>query len=143
RAEKEGESAKAFVTAEVNAGNTTLIQPITYESSAEAAVLQQLVVSNNIEEVEKADIESYVNTEVADGIESDTALATDMAYDLVDRSAAAEEFESVVGVDVGADREDEIDQIKFNAQTELETRLYASAAGEGTVVAFNNFIEPI
>ncbi|HEX6982264.1 MAG TPA: hypothetical protein VF181_05845 [Balneolaceae bacterium] len=143
QAEKEGETAKAFVTPQVETGTTVLVQPITFESSAEANVYQQLIAGGNAESVEKADIEAYVITEVALDIESDSALAANLASALVARAAANTEFYTTLGVEVSEEQRDEIRRIKLDAQTELENRLYASAGEEGNVAAFDDFIETI
>lgn len=141
-AESEGETAMAFVTSALESGSTVIIQPITFESTAEAAVNRQVVADGNTETVHKADIEVFVNTETAVDIESDSALAAQMATALNGRAATRGELYNALDVNYNQERRDEIRQIKLEAQTELENRLYASITGS-PVGAFDDFVETL
>lgn len=142
-AENEGETAKTFVTSEVESGVTVLVQPITYESSAEADVYQQLIAADNTEPVEKADIETFVNAKVAVDLENDSTLASEVAAGLSARAATIAEFYNALEVDVSEEQRDEIQQIKLDAQTKLENRLHALSGEQGAVGIFEDFIETV
>lgn len=139
-AENEGERAKSYVTSPVERGGTARIQPINYESTSEATVYQQLIVQGNDDVVTNADIEAVVNNAVALEIERDSSLSSEVASALVAKEQAKDEFYESQGIDMSQDQADEIDEIKVDAQIELENRL-STTNEQGVDDAVNAFLE--
>lgn len=83
-----GQTTKAFVISNAKNGETIVVQPITFESSAETAVYQQVIANGDADEVTKADIEVAVGANVAADIESNSHEAVELAQALEASSEA-------------------------------------------------------
>ncbi|MBN2731787.1 MAG: hypothetical protein JXR26_05070 [Balneolaceae bacterium] len=142
-AESEGETAKAFVTGNVQNGSSFTVQPISFESSAEAEVFQNLVANGNAGVVTKADIEITVKNDIAADIQSNAQNATDIAAALVSSAEAKARFYAEKGVEISQEQRDQIVQIKQEAQVQLATALHAATSTEEQQAAFEAFLQAV
>lgn len=142
-AESNGETAKAFVTAQLEGGSRAEVQPITFESTSEASVFQEVVANGDANVVSKADIEAFVNTEVAQDIESNTEFAADVAAALAARAQVKAEAYSEEGEERSEEQMESILQTKTEAMLELESRLNAATSTEEEEAAFDAFLETV
>lgn len=142
-AESNGKTAKTFVTAEVESGTTAEVQPISFESSAETDIYQEITANGDADVVTKADIEATVNTSVAQDIESNVQNAAALAAALASQAKAKAEFYSEQGIEVTEDQMNNIREIKAQAQLELESQLNAASDSSDKTEAFNSFLETV
>lgn len=142
-AEAEGESAKAFVTGNVQNGSSFTVQPISFESSAEAEVFQNLVANGNTDVVTKADIEAAVETDVAADIESNAQNAANIAAALASSAQAKAQFYAEKGVEISEDQRNQIVQIKQDAQVQLASELNAATSTDEKQTAFDTFLRTV
>ena len=142
-AESEGQSAKAFVASNVENGNTFTVQPISFESSAEADVFQNIVANGNTDLVAKADIEAAVESDVAADIEGSADNAASVASALVSSAEAKVQFYAEKGVEISEDQRQQVMQIKQEAQVQLDTELDAAANTQEEQAAFNTFMQTV
>lgn len=142
-AEKSGETAKTFVGAEVVDGSTITVQPITFESSAEADVFQNVVANGNTDIVAKADIEAKIEDDVAADIESNAQNAATIASALASSAEAKAQFYAEKGIEISEDQRQQIAQIKQNAQVQLANDLSAATNTEEKQAALDTFLETV
>lgn len=142
-AEKNGEVAKAFVGAAVESGSNITVQPITFESTAETEVFQQLVADGNSDVVAKADIEAAVGSEVAEDIESNAQNAANVAAALASSAEAKAKFYAEKSIAISDDQVQKIAEIKQNAQVQLAQELEAATSTAEKQTAFNTFLETV
>lgn len=142
-AEKNGQKAKAFLTEELESGSSVQVQPITFESSAEASVYQKVVAHGDTELVSKADIEAMVDESVAMDIESNADHAAELATALAARAEALATFYSRQGIEITNEQMDNIQQIKMQAQLELEDKLNATTSAEQQQAAIEAFLKTV
>lgn len=142
-AENNGEKAKAFVTAQLESGNTVEVQPITLESTAEAEIYQEIIANGDAGVVSKADIEAAVNGKVAQDINSNSENAADIAAALADWAEAKAEFYSEQGIEITDEQHDKIQEIKTEALLQLESQLNAITDTSEAEAAFNSFLQTV
>lgn len=140
-AQGEEQSAKAFVTGEVENGTEFTVQPITFESSAETEVFQHVVAGNNSELVTKADIEATVEAEVAQDIESNVENAANVAAGLASAAEAKAELYAERGIEFSEDVQNQVIEAKQQAQLQLESELNAATSASEKQAAFNTFLQ--
>ncbi len=142
-ASKGGQTAKAYVAAEIEDGATIAIQPITFESSAESSIYENVIASGNADIVTKANIEATVNTEVATAIESSAQSAADVAAGLAAAAQARAEFYAEQGVEVTEEQFNQIVQLKQEALVQLAAQLQAAETAEAEEAAFRTFLQTV
>lgn len=142
-AEKNGQQAKAYVTAKVESGSTVEVQPITFESSSETSVYQEVIANGDAEVVSKADIEVMVNAEVAQDIESNSDHAADVAAALAAQAEAKARFYSEQGVEITEEQRENAEETKAQAQLQLESELNATTSTEEEQAAFDSFVRTV
>lgn len=142
-AEKNGTTAKAFVTSRLESGSSVTIQPITYESTAETEVYQESHSNGDSETVTKAEIEASVTAEVAADIEGSASSASTIASSIAAAAEARAEYYSEAGVEFTTEMQEEVAQIKADAMVELENRLYAASSAEEEQAAIDAFTETV
>lgn len=142
-AESNGQTAKTFVTGQLESGSRVEVQPITYESSAETEVYQRVVANGDIEIVHKADIEATVNSEVAQDIESNSQQAANVAAALAARAEAKAQYYSDLGIELTEEQMNNISETKTEAQVKLESSLNSATNAEQKQAAFDAFLETV
>lgn len=140
-AKKDGQTAKTFVTAEINSGTIIEVQPISIESSAETEVYQHVIANGDEKVVAKADIEATVNSKVAQDIENNSDHAAEVADALAAYAKARVEFYNEQGIELTEEQLNSIEETKTEALLELESRLNSSSSTSEE--AFNTFLEKV
>lgn len=142
-AERNGETVKAFVSQELRSGVETTIQPLTFESSAEANVFAEVVANGDADVVSKADIEAVVSSEIASELRSDAEAAGNLAAGLAARAEAEAEFYADQGVEFTENQKNEALNFKAEAMAELESKLDAATSEADKEAAFDVFAETV
>lgn len=142
-AENSGQSAKTFVTSEVRSGSTVEVQPISFESSAETEVYQEVIANGDADVVAKADIEVAVQADAAADIESNTSYAAEVASAIAAKARAKADLYAEQGVEFTDDRKEQVLQAKADAQVKLESQLNAAANSEEEQAAFDTFLKTV
>ncbi len=139
-AEKNGQQAKSFVAADIESGTTVTVQPITFESSAEASVFQQVVANGDADIITKAYIEVIVDSDVAADIESSAQNAAEVAAALAAAAEAKTQFYAEKGIEISEEQQEQIVDIKQQAMVRLASELDGGAEKEA---AFQNFLQAV
>lgn len=142
-AESSGETAKAVVSSRVESGTTVTVEPITFESSAEAEVYQDVVANGNTEMVTKADVEFYVGSQAAADIESNADNAARLAAGLAAAAEARATFYAEQGIDYSEDKRQQIAEMKHEAAVRLTSELHAASSLQEKQAAINTFMQAV
>lgn len=142
-AENNGETAKTFVSGQLESGGRVEVHPITFESSAEAEVFQHIVSNGDVQVVAKADIEAMVNNRVATDIENNADRAAMVASALSARAEAEVQHYSELGIELTEEQISSIQESKAQAQAEFEAQLNATADADQREEAFEQFLEAV
>lgn len=142
-AEKEGQQWKAFLYGKLENGSSLDLKPITVESSGEASVYQHVVAKGETGLVSKADIETYIGSEAAAEIKSNTDAAVEFATALAKEAEARAKFFANQSIEVTEEQMMEIRSAKAEALANLHASLYASSDQSAKADAYNTYTEAV
>lgn len=134
---------KAVVSAEVKSGTTVYAQPLNSESTAEAEVYARLKATGKTSVVSQADVQLYLNSDVAAQIKGNTSAEDQFISCLETRSQANTQACSNSYYGITSTQIQTITDAKVQAQIAYETALYNSSDSESAAAAFVNYQKAI
>lgn len=134
---------KAVVSAEVKSGTIVYAQPLNSESTAEAEVYVQLKVTGKTSVISQADVQLYLNSDVADQIKGNTSLENQFISSLEARSQASSQACSNSYYGITSTQIQTITDAKAQAQVSYETALYNSSDSISAATAFVSYQKAI
>lgn len=141
--EQNGQTIKAFVSQELSSGSEVTVQPLTFESSAEANVFAEVVADGNTDLVTQADIAAVVTQEMSAEIMGNSEASAQMAAALAAKAEAEADFYADQGIEFTQQQKDDVMNIKADALASLEANLDAAANVEEENEAVAAFTETV
>lgn len=134
---------KAVVSAEVKGGETVYSQPLNSESTAEAEVYARLKAAGKTEVVSQADVQLYLNADIAAQIKGNASLEDQFISSLEARSQASVQACSNSNFGITSSQLQAIASAKAAAQVSYEAALYNSTSAAAESAAFMSYQKAI
>lgn len=134
---------KAVVSAEVKSGATVYSQPLNSESTTEAEVYARLKATGKSEIVTRADVQLYLNADIAAQIKGSASLEDQFISSLEARSQARTQACSSSEFGITSSQLQTIADAKVMAQVSYETALYNSSDSMSVAAAFTSYQKAI
>lgn len=134
---------QSVVSAEVKSGKTVYAQPLNSESTAEAEVYARLVATGKTNVVSQADVQLYLNSDIAAQIKGNVSLKDQFISSLEARSQASSQACSNSNYGITSSQIQTITDAKVQAQVSFETALYNSSDSISAATAFVNYQKAI
>lgn len=143
-AEKDERQWKVVIPGELEVDRNIRVKPLNDESTAEASVFQEVEAGDNGERVSKADIEFYIGSRTAAGMNEEEEGARRFAEALTAEAAARVALFAELAVDIP---EEQIEDVRF-FENEALRKLYAdldNAFGDETDIseAYTLFLDAV
>jgi len=134
---------QSVVSAEVKSGKTVYAQPLNSESTAEAEVYARLIATGKTNVVSQADVQLYLNSDIAAQIKGNVSLKDQFISSLEARSQASSQACSNSNYGITSSQIKTITDAKVRAQVSFETALYNSSDSISAAAAFVNYQKTI
>ncbi len=134
-AQKNNQTWKAVVSAEVRRGQTRQAQPMNDESTSEAEMRERHAENNRDEDVQYADEASYIDASVAAELAGNVQALDQLA--LAMESEAEAHAKALTHASIGATQTQvqNVNSAKAQAQIQLETSLNAAGSSQSAITA--------
>lgn len=132
-----------FLTSNVKNGSSFTLKPLNAESSAETSVWVELVASGSADIVNKADIETVVDSEIAAEIRSNSSAAARIAIGLKKAAQARAEYFSETLESKSESALKTTFEAMAEAQLRLESELKTASSEEQREAAFDMFAQAV
>ncbi len=143
-AEKASSEWKAVVSASTETGSTIYSPPLSDETTAEAEVYSQVVAQNNTGVISYADVQYYIDSEVAEEVKGNANSTSTIASALNAEAEAKGKAFSNAYFETSSSALQSINSAKADAQASLEVSLHSAGESQsGYDAAFESYQEAI
>lgn len=124
---------KAVVYSQVGSNTTTYCQPVNTQTTAQADVYSQLVVSGQASAVSTADLQMYLNSSVAAQINSSTSAESQFASCLTSESQVRTQAYSSAYFGISASQWTTIENARAQSLASFQTSLYNHVDSQSSI----------